>query len=330
MGCLRESSVRRFAGIVLLACAPACVRVPPMARVAPLESCRVPAGAGEAATWIAPTDHRDRRLLDAFCGALGPPIVRLTPAAPSIDRDAPVLTVVVWNVHIGAADTKTLMDRLLSGAMTRGRPAHHVVLLLQEAVRSQVTAFAASIGAAVVYAPSMRNGRGRVADRSAPLDDRGNAIVSTLPLREPTFIELPFEYQRRVAVAAVAELPGRADVRIASIHLDTRGALVRGGPLPARERQAEALVHALGQSTPTLAGGDFNSWYGREAPAYAVMRQAYDDPIVSDQPTFSWLLFRTVFDHLFVRLAAGTRIDADRAPERFGSDHYPLVAQIRF
>ena len=43
----------------------------------------------------------------------------------------------------------------------------------------------------------MRNGRPPQTD-----EDRGNAILSTEPLADLTAIELPFEQQRRVAVAA--------------------------------------------------------------------------------------------------------------------------------
>ena len=49
----------------------------------------------------------------------------------------------------------------------------------------------------MLYAPSMRNG-----ESAGGGEDRGNAIVSTLPLADPTVIELPLERQRRVVVAA--------------------------------------------------------------------------------------------------------------------------------
>ena len=90
----------------------------------------------------------------------------------------------------------------------------------------------------------MRNGTTAVAE------DRGTAILSTMPLADLQAIELPFERQRRVALAAtVGGATPSGDVwhlRLAAVHMDTSLALTRGGPVVARRRQAEALVEALG------------------------------------------------------------------------------------
>ena len=76
-----------------------------------------------------------------------------------------------------------------------------------------------------VYVPSMRNGG------LTSKQDRGNAILSSLPLDELSAIELPFERQRRVAIAATVAGHTRAgtpwSLRVASVHLDNLGGVRR-------------------------------------------------------------------------------------------------------
>ena len=65
-------------------------------------------------------------------------------------------------------------------------------------------------------------------------------------------IELPFERQRRVALAAAVAGQTGAGVawrlHLANVQLDTSLALTRGGPIVARRRQAEALLEALSRA----------------------------------------------------------------------------------
>src|SRR5215213_6661607 len=63
------------------------------------------------------------------------------------------------------------------------------------------------------YAPSMRNGTLQ--------SDRGNAILSTLPVSDAHAIEFPLVLQRRVAVSTALWL-GRDRARAVSAHLDPR------------------------------------------------------------------------------------------------------------
>ena len=75
------------------------------------------------------------------------------------------------------------------------------------------------MGLWIVYVPSMRNGRG---DET---EDRGSAILSTLPLSDAVAIELPWVHQRRVAVmVTVSSRLGNAPwhARMVSVHLDDR------------------------------------------------------------------------------------------------------------
>ena len=176
----------------------------------------------------------------------------------------------------------------------------------------------------------MRNGRPSESD-----EDRGNAILANIPLSDLSAIELPFERQRRVAVAAtIAGTSTRGlpwSLRVVSAHLDNIVGVRRGwvaGAEYARARQARGLVSLLDPRAPTLLAGDFNTWFGFSDQAYRETASAFPQTRVSDRrATFLGLLR---LDHLFFRLPEGWRAEFHREEERFGSDHYPLVATIRF
>ena len=273
---------------------------------------------------------------------------------------ADAVAVVVWNVHVGGGDVARVIDALARGDLTNGTPSTSFVLLLQEVYRSgsgvpvpaplrsrgpkaivehppgttrrSVIDVARERGLAIVYVPSMRNTREHGVANGA--EDRGNAIVSTWPITEPAAIELPFERQRRVAVAAT--IVGRTTggvpwrLRVATAHLDTSLAWKRGGPLAARRRQAAALADAIGCSPlPTVVGGDLNTWFGDREPAVGALRRAFPQtPVAASGATWRGPLgSRATLDHLFARnLPAPVAIR--RLAGRFGSDHFPLLALV--
>jgi endonuclease/exonuclease/phosphatase family metal-dependent hydrolase len=158
---------------------------------------------------------------------------------------------------------------------------------------------------------------------------RGNAIVSTLPLREPRRIDLPRERQPRMAVAASIDLAGVA-LFVASAHLENRASWWRGGLLSenARGRQAAALIAALPPDAPGILGGDINTWLGIREPAWQLFLQRF--PQTPDtrprRPTFRE---RLVLDHLFYDLPAGWTAGTHVATDGFGSDHLPVVGVVR-
>jgi len=308
-----------------------------------------PHGSSDEVAWVAPTGSADLRALDRWRRSVGPAFV-----ARGAQDSAPSrrLLVVSWNTAVGSADVVKLVTDL------RAREGHDVpvVLLLQEVYRAGApvppdvdrhASFAARIGSSrddsqprdvatiahalgmnACYAPSMRNGAPGVSD-----EDRGNAILSTLPLADLTAIELPFERQRRVAVVArVSGLgaDGRPwSLRVVSAHLDNVAGARRlwlVGSGYARQRQARALVSYLADDTPTVLGGDLNTWWGFDDRAYKETAREFHAALPADQrPTFRGLLR---LDHVFFRLPAGWHGRAERGPSRFGSDHYPLIARI--
>jgi endonuclease/exonuclease/phosphatase family metal-dependent hydrolase len=332
-------------------------------------SCRQAASAYDGSVrWFSPDDRRDIGRLGAWCGTVGPLLIE-SPQPAAVSAAVAELAVLTWNVHVGGGDIEHLIGRLRAGEFTDGRPVADFVLLLQEAFRAgddvpadvgvqaavphpivvrppngaerrDIRTVARRLGVHVFYAPSMRNSRDASPAPVSPREDRGSAILSTLPLADLQVIELPFERQRRVALAATVSSSsarsGSWRLRVADVHFDTALSLTRGGPFAARRRQAEALVEALdarsaGSPVPTIVGGDFNTWLGPAEPAIDVMRRAFSD--TPDQPAIAtWegpALARAVLDYVFVRGRFET-LTTRRLAERFGSDHYPLLTIVEF
>jgi len=309
-----------------------------------------------AIAWMAAADEAGRTQHDAWCRTVGPPVTLSPPSGAAEPSALDALTVVSWNVHAGAADVEALVRQLRAGAYTGGRPVGRFVLLLQEAhregdevpahvaagigipgaaglgptshVRTDVVAVARTLGLSLYYVPSMRNGP---PERTS--EDRGNAILSTEPLADFGAIELPFERQRRVAV--VASLSGRHPdgepwtLRVASVHLESTASARRlrvfaTGP---RVRQARGLLEALGTDAPIVVGGDFNTWFGFADPTYRTMTEAWPDASVEDRRRTFGRFFR--LDHVFADPPEGWQVRARRLDVRLGSDHYPLLAEVR-
>jgi endonuclease/exonuclease/phosphatase family metal-dependent hydrolase len=268
-----------------------------------------------------------------------------------------MLLILAWNVWIGRGKLNQVIPQL------RAEHPLHLVVLIQEAYRRDdsiprdATAYAASdfsqrafpehdiatvahdLGMHLRYAPSMRNGAHR--------SDRGNAILSTLPLEDTVAWELPFSYQRRVALAATVRLPGGQELRVCSAHLDPRGGNARDilGVL-GRGAQAQALLERLGESgdVPVLLGADLNLARGRRERAFRVFADAGFRHGVPERPP-DWAhtyhrLPRLLLDWVLLRDPAGViagldieRVDEeplDRGPYVYGSDHHPLLARLRF
>jgi endonuclease/exonuclease/phosphatase family metal-dependent hydrolase len=288
----------------------------------------------------------DRTLLDRWCAAVGPAVVESF--APAVIRPAGTIAVVTWNTHVGSGDIGALVASLQRGDVA-GAPLMEFVLLLQEAVRrgaevptavprgaaaarrivgpagpgQDVVAAARAAGLNVAYVPSMRNGR--------DAEDRGNAVLSTLPLLSIEAIELPFGRQRRVAVSVMLRAsPRTRPFRVVDVHLDTALRFGSGGPARWRRRQADALVDALkGTEVPTIVAGDLNSWWGNDEPAVQDLRRAFPGAVDRvRRDTWSGPLASSArLDHMF---ASGWNapLDVRRWPRRFGSDHFPLYVVI--
>jgi endonuclease/exonuclease/phosphatase family metal-dependent hydrolase len=353
------------AAVLVPALGAACGPLRPSIAEAPASApaCRAAVDAdGRAAAaridWRAPAE--DGAALANWCAAVGPAVVAPAPAgAANTEPPGPraELTVISWNAHVGGGDLAGLVDALRDGRLTNGRPVGEFVLLLQEAYRAgptvpialaakartagriderpregerDIVTAARALGLSLYYVPSMRNGRG-VVDGVA--EDRGNAILSTRPLSDFAALELPFERQRRVAIAASvdgATEDGRPwRVRVASAHLDATASLKRLRVFASgvRSRQARQLAAALDDGVPTILGADLNTWAGgQREPAYELLRSIFPRTVGPAWRATSQTGF--LLDYVLLRVPDDWRVSTRRLDSRFGSDHHPLIAEL--
>lgn len=297
-------------------------------------------------TWLTPDGPSDGLSLSRWRAAVGQPVISSRPGrSDSAPAAVDGLTIVSWNIALGAGDVAALF-RQVQGA----HPDRAIVLLLQEAFRGgddlprspvgvayarriggrserEIDDLARSLNLSLYYVPSMRNGAPGSSD-----EDRGNAILSTLPLENLVAIELPFERQRRVALAATVRGMTSAGMpwalRVASAHLDNSSGAKKVwiGSEYGRTRQARALRDALGGAEPLVLGGDFNTWFGFSDAAYRETARAFPATTVTDtRRTFLGVMR---LDHLFYRLPSGWSAEFRRAESALGSDHHPLIASV--
>ncbi|MEO6238994.1 MAG: endonuclease/exonuclease/phosphatase family protein [Vicinamibacterales bacterium] len=310
------------------------------------------ARSGVGVRWLSVAGAPERAAIDRWCHGVGAPaLVTTAVRQQAVEPGPPVI--VSWNTHVGAGDIDRLVDDLRRGTLTGGAPVRSFVLLLQEVYRAGIDVPAAAAGAdwasaqrprnpqggrddvavtarrlglEAFYAPSMRNGA-----PGGENEDRGNAILSTMPLADLTAIELPLERQRRVALQATitVTVPGHAamPLRLVCTHFTNMvmhhlWVLSQSGRL----RQARALSTVLPAEGALVLGGDFNAWFGYRDAAYKELNARVPAPSSDDRrATFGPMRL----DHVLARLPPAWRATVRRADSRYGSDHYPLIATIQ-
>jgi endonuclease/exonuclease/phosphatase family metal-dependent hydrolase len=303
-------------------------------------------------------DDEPHRLEEWRCNVGAHVALDLTPA-PSDGSLPRSLVVLSWNLWIGRGKLSTVVRRIRNGdyADLGADPGLPLIVMVQEAYRSDDTVPALQegrVGRVLVaglreqedivetaralrlnlrYAPSMRNG--------PTSSDRGNALLSTLPLQNARAIELPLVLQRRVAVAASAEVAGTR-LGLISAHLDPRGA--PGHRWLGASGRAHQARHLLGevQDATAVLGADLNLGRGRYEPAWRLLEASgftfgVPPTVPAWRHTFH-ALPRLVLDYILVRNRSGVvaaarvhRLDEhpdDRGARVFGSDHHPLLARI--
>ena len=216
-------------------------------------------------------------------------------------------------------------------------------------------------GLSLFYAAGARNGH---AQRDGKREDKGVAILSTLPLSDFIAVELPYEAARRVAVAATVHGPRGDSLRVVSVHLVSVTPvwrIFRTGN-SSRQRQALAVVDALRvaerlragpansaaqESVPcceqregalasyaiaTVVAGDLNTWSTRET----ALRHLLDHFPQSPRPLAESTRGPFPTDHIFFRVdgtGEGARVlDSTyrRIDDTYYSDHNPIVALLSF
>ena len=321
--------------------------------------------AGQLIHWNNGADTGQYEALRLWCLAVGPPSYM----GPSENNSEAVtldtLIIGSWNTHVGGGELRRFITQLRSGHLTDGKPVRHFVLLLQEVfrqgasvpvsippearsakpirpnsskgVRIDIIETAKNHGLGLLYVPTMRNGK---PTKGASPEDRGNAILSTLPFYSPVAVELPLERQRRVAIAVKfcgSTTSGKPwTVQVINVHLENRSHW--GRPTAsfgaARLNQIKALLEVLPPKIPTVLGGDFNTWFGQsqESAIQFVERFFERTEIGFKQGTVKsgpFLGVRTV-DYLFFRIPHFWQGSYRRLDQNYGSDHYPLLGRITF
>jgi endonuclease/exonuclease/phosphatase family metal-dependent hydrolase len=140
----------------------------------------------------------------------------------------------------------------------------------------------------------------------------------------------PLEGQRRVVIGATIAIPqaGRAAIpfRLVNAHftnmvLHHLFLLSESGRL----RQARALTRVLPKDGPLVVAGDFNAWFGYHDASYKELAKTVRPAGSEDRrATFGPLRL----DHVLFRLPPGWHASLKRADDRYGSDHYPLIAVL--
>jgi endonuclease/exonuclease/phosphatase family metal-dependent hydrolase len=269
------------------------------------------------------------------------------------------LAILSWNVWIGRGRLGELIIKVRDGTFAslgieRDLP---LVVLVQEALRSDesvparsnglaarearpaasaredVVEVARRLGLHLRYIPSMRNAGGR--------SDRGNAILSTLPLADARGIELPLVLQRRVALGAAVAAGGRR-LGLISAHLEPRGPVgYKWLGAAGRAQQIRHLLERL-EDDSVILGADLNLGRGRAEATWRSLSEAgFAFGIPGGVPAWRHTyhaLPRLVLDYILVRDRADAfarvrvhRLDehpADRGATVFGSDHHPLLARV--
>ncbi|UCF41097.1 MAG: hypothetical protein JSW43_01820 [Gemmatimonadota bacterium] len=386
----RPAAIALALGSLCAACLlPHTTESPPRQRACPTMT----DGVGAPLTWYAPDSTTDSKTAEAWCLATGPAVIDSVPGGRFGSwRAGDSLRVVAWNVAGGGGDLLRLLDQELGLDCDAAEPAlaprgPHFVLLLQEAYRRSaavpadppesaiaravveqerpgprvdVVQVAQRCGLALAYVPAARNGP---REYDGEREDKGNAILSTLPLSDVIAVEMPMVGQRRVEVAATLRDARGDSVRVVSVHLSNFPppyAVLRSGG-SSRLRQALTLVDALSRveiersgrasdtafvachpdcssdgsavhPIATLVAGDLNTWSGGSTALKHLYEHFPDSPPYDPTPT------RTGFrpDHVLFRRAttgaAGTILEGSyrRFDSAFHSDHHPIAVWFRF
>jgi hypothetical protein len=299
-----------------------------------------------------------------WCRAVGPLVVaRPDPESSGTGRPGdsiPIdsLAIVSFNVNLGAAPAIELVDSLKAGAFTAGAPVADFVLLLQETIREgegvpdrvpkgsgtgrgvfpsprrgprlDIVRIADSLRLHLFYGPAMRSGKGR--NPSGLPEDRGNAMLSTLPLSNLVMVELPFGGARRVA--QLARVSGRTrsgrawSLQVGNLHFDV-GPIGPSALSAIRARQARAIAQIADPAGGAVVGGDLNAFSLRgTAESVKILQRAVPQTLQGDSlPTRG----PQRLDFLFFRLPDGFETRSYRTLRfDFGSDHRPVMGWVRF
>ena len=171
---------------------------------------------------------------------------------------------------------------------------------------------ARELGLSLIYVPSMRNGN---VDATTRAEDRGNAILSTLPLSEP----LPSSCRANASGASSSSRRRRRSRSPSFISTRSAertsgcGCSGRHGCATCRSDRRRGVL----PDGPLVIGGDLNTWHGRDELAARFLGQLFRaTPLSVDRQG----LGLRVLDYMFFRAGTGPAraLPPGRTPIRIG------------
>lgn len=156
----------------------------------------------------------------------------------------------------------------------------------------------------------------------------GVAILSKYPLTETTVIPLPEdadpEAEDRVIALATVKLPGGLAVRFGSTHLDVRS---KGN----RDQQVRTINEMASKvKVPFIVAGDFNAT--PESASIVELDKVFTRTCINDcAPTIPVINPKKAIDFIaFTKNAPFKVVSQQVIPERYASDHLPVVATLSY
>lgn len=153
----------------------------------------------------------------------------------------------------------------------------------------------------------------------------GTAVLSRFPLIKTETIKLPnpeLKEQRVVALAEVS-LPGGTVVRFGSTHLEVGSAVNR-------EVQIKEINRIAGAGgAPFIIAGDFNAMPG--SVTINLLDERFQRTCSSCEPTIPVINPKRAIDFIaFTPVSRFKVISHEVIPERYASDHLPVVSVIQY
>jgi endonuclease/exonuclease/phosphatase family metal-dependent hydrolase len=156
----------------------------------------------------------------------------------------------------------------------------------------------------------------------------GVAILSKYPISEATVIPLPEDAEPqsedRVLTMASIRLPDGSFIRFGSTHLDVRSAANRN-------LQVQKIIEVAAQeSIPFVVAGDFNATPG--SSAINLLDQNLI-PTCTDncEPTIPVDKPNRTIDFVAFSKTSGFKVISQKViPERYASDHLPVVVNLQY
>lgn len=237
------------------------------------------------------------------------------------------LTVMTYNIHHANPPSKQETGEIDIDAIVNViRKENPDLVALQEVDVNTERSGKVNQAAVIAEKLGMHSFFGRAIDHDG--GEYGVAILSKYPLLEAQVIPLPEDAdpkaEDRVIATATVKLPGGLAIRFGSTHLDVRSA-------ENRDQQVRAINQMASSNTaPFIVGGDFNAMPG--SSAIAELDKAFTRTCIDDcEPTIPVINPKRVIDFIAFSKESPFRVISQKVvPERYASDHLPVVATLAY